>query len=107
MNALRILTLTTMDVFKPVNLKSKAYRTAIGQKGDIGIDRYIYGMQSEGIANLHGSFMKQAIPLSGTGIKGPTKPIAKGVKRRAELSKHTTNTPKNKKIKRAKKWQGL
>ena len=96
-----------MEIFKPEELKSKAYRSAIVQKDGIEIDRYIYEMRSEGIANSHGSFMKRAISLSGAGIKGPTKPIAKGVKRRAELTKRTTHTPKNKKIKRAKKWQGL
>ena len=117
-----------MEVFKPANLKSKAYRSAIVQKGGIEIGRYIYGMQSERIANSRGTFTKRAIPLSGGCIKGTqkaTKPIAivagetnlaKGVKRRAEeLTKRTTHTSKNKtvahrphkKIKHTKKWRGL
>ena len=102
-----------MEVFKPSNLKSKAYRGAIVQKGGvIGMDRYIYGMQSEGLANLHGAFTKRAIPLSGTTIKGTlkaTKPIAivagkeilsvAGIKRGAEkLTKRTTHSSKNKTV---------
>ena len=124
MNVVTILNLASMEIFKPAALKGRAYRSAIIQKDSIEMDRYIYGMKSEGIANSRGSFTKRAIPLSGTGIKGTSKANktiaivtgkeipAKGIKRGAkELTKRNTDTPTNidhsPKIKRAKKWRGL
>ncbi|MCP4459942.1 MAG: hypothetical protein GY816_18250, partial [Cytophagales bacterium] len=95
-----------MDIFKPASLKSKAYRNAIMQKSDT------IGMQSEGLANLHGAFTKRAIPLSGTTIKATSraaKPIAivagkeifsaaSRKRRAAKLTKHTTPTSQNKTV---------
>ena len=121
-----------MEIFDPSDLRSKAYRSAIVQKGGaLEMDRYIYGMQGEGLGNWFGSIMKQAIPLIGSAIKGASnvvKPIAiaagkeiltTGAKRGAEeLTKRITTTPKNtknkvvvhrphKKRKRTNKWHGL
>ena len=118
-----------MEIFNPSDLKSKAYRSAIVQKGGaIEMDRYIYGMQGEGLGNWFGSLMKQAIPLIGSAIKGATKvakPIAvaagkeiltAGAKRGAEeLTKRITPSSRNKTVvhrphkkrRRTKKWQSL
>ena len=117
-----------MEIFNPSNLKSKAYRSAIVQKGGaIEMDRYIYGMQSEGLGNLLGSLMKRMIPLNGTTIKAASKtskPITTsaqkkkpaGAKRRAgKIAKASIHSPKNdtivhiphKKRRGANKWQSL
>ena len=114
-----------MEDFKPSNLNSKAYRSAIVQKGGaIEMDRYIYGMQGEGLGNWFGSLMKQAIPLIGSAIKGAAK-VAKPIAVKAgkdilttgaaELTKQIGKSPRNttvvhrphKKRRRTNKWRSL
>ena len=116
-----------MEIFKSDDLKRKAYRSVFVQKGgNLEMDRYIYGMQGEGLGNFFGTLMKQAIPLiSGTikGIAKTAKPIAvaagkeiitTGVKRGAEtLTKRLGNKNQkivhrpHKKVKRRGKWRNL
>ena len=117
-----------MEDFKSTDLNSKLYRSALVQKGgSIEMDRYIYGMEGEGLGNLFGSLMRKAIPLIGSAIKGAakaTKPIAvaagkdiltTGVKRGTEvLTKRINSSKKNtvvhkphKKRRRTRKWQGF
>lgn len=114
-----------MELFKPEHLKSKAFRTAIIQKGgSIEIDRYIYGMQGEGLGNLLGPLVKQAIPLNGATIKAAVskpkvtgastqkKVIISGSKRgagkleKSQKKESVVHRP-HKKKRRAGKWQGL
>ena len=117
-----------MEDFKPTDLNTKAYRSAIVQKGGaIEMDRYIYNMEGEGLGNLFGSLLRKAIPLIGTTIKGVAKAakpivvaagkdlVTAGAKRGVEeLSKKIYSPGKNtvvhrphKKRRRAKKWQSL
>ena len=117
-----------MEDFTSTGLNKKVYRSAIVQKGGaIEMDRYIYGMEGEGLGNLFGSLLRKAIPLIGSAIKGATKvakPIAiaagkelvtAGAKRGAEeLSKQISSPGKkivvhrpHKRRRRKKKWQSL
>ena len=114
-----------MELFKPEHLKNKAFRSAIIQKGgSIEIDRYIYGMQGEGLGNLLGPLVKQAIPLNGATIKATVskprvtsastqkKVIISGSKRAAGKIPQSQNKEAvvhrpHKKERRAGKWQGL
>jgi hypothetical protein len=123
---------TTMEIFKPETLKSGAYRSVFVQKGGaVEMDRYIYGMQGEGLGNWFGALMKQALPLISSGIKGiakASKPIAiaagkelitagakRGAKELTELSnrinpteiKNTVVHRPHKKRRKSKKWQSL
>ena len=53
-----------MENFNSSYLKSRPYRAVfVQQGGSIDMDRYIYGMQGEGIASFLGSLMKRALPL--------------------------------------------
>lgn len=114
-----------METFKADDLKRKAYRSVIVQKGgSYEMDRYIYGMQGEGLGNFFGNLMKQAIPLIGSAIKGTvkaSKPIAVAagkellatrVKRGIETLTKRGKTQKvvhkpHKKLKRLRKWRNL
>ena len=116
-----------METFTANDFKRKAYRSVIVQKGGSNeMDRYIYGMQGEGLGNFFGTLIKQAIPLIGSAIKGAvkvSKPFAvaagkelvtAGAKRGIEaLTKNTTNKnqkivhKRHKKIKGRRKWRNL
>ena len=116
-----------METFNSDDLRRSAYRSVFVQKGgSLEMDRYIYGMQGEGLGNFFGTLMRQAIPLiSGTikGIAKTAKPIAvaagkeiitTGVKRGAEtLTKRLGNQKQkivhrpHKKAKRRTKWRNL
>ena len=118
-----------MEIFKPSDLKGKIYRTTIMRKASsTEMDRYIYGMESEGIGNLQGSLMRRTIPLNATTIKAALnsnkhiaasahnkKVIAGGKRKAKKITKPLTSSPTNdnlvhrpyKKNKGSKKWQGL
>ena len=117
-----------MEDFKSTDMNSKLYRSVLVQRGgSIEMDRYIYGMEGEGLGNLLGSLMRKTIPLIGSAIKGvakAAKPIAKaagreiltaGIKRGSEeLTKHIKSPKKSvvvhrphKKRRRTKTWQSL
>ena len=113
-----------METFKSDSLNRKAYHNVFLQKGgSLEMDRYIYGMQGEGIGSFFGALFKQALPILESAIKGAaraSKPIAAavgkdlisiGVKRGVQELKRLTNSrvthKPHKKIKKGRKWRNL
>ena len=114
-----------METFTSNDLKRKDYRSVIVQKGGSHeMDRYIYGMQGEGLGNFFGTLMKQAIPLIGSAIKGTAKAskpllaaagkelVTAGTKRGVEALTKKIKSQKivhrpHKKLRTRRKWRNL
>ena len=85
------------------------------------MDRYIYGMQGEGIGSFLGSLLRKALPLASQAIKAAAKTakpiavaagkelLATGAKKASKRLKRLANTQVTHKHhpKRRRKWQNL
>jgi len=111
-----------MEDFNSSYLRSRPYRAVfVQQGGSSGMDRYIYGMEGEGLGSFLGSLLKKALPLAGQAIKAvakSAKPIAiaagkelltAGAKQGAKKLKRLANTQVTHKhhSKRKRKWRNL
>ena len=107
-----------METFKTSDLKHKAYRSVIVQKGGNNqMNHFINNMRGEGLGNYFGTTMRQTIPLTVDTIKGGKQRknrivVTTTSKRKAATSNRSKNnqvivhTP-HKKVKRSKKWRNL
>ena len=111
-----------MEDFNSTYLKSRPYRAVIVQQGgSIQMDRYIYGMQGEGLGSFLGSLMKKALPIASQAIKATAKAakpiavaagkelLAAGTERAVKRLKRSANTQvvhKNH-SKRKRRWRNL
>ena len=111
-----------MEEFNSTYLRNKPYRAVfVQQGGSMEMDRYIYGMQGEGIGSFLGSLLKKALPLASQAIKATAKTakpiavaagkelLATGAKRASKRLKRLANTEVTHKHhpKRRRKWRNL